>query len=140
MTTPSQAKEQVKELHRGSPYRESDGRFRTTILTADNETYAVAYADASEGSSYRAQKIIDALRDVSRLKSENESLKARAGEWVRVADRLPERSGFYLTFDTYSESLPIKLNQWNSAYWFQNHSTITHWRELPQPPTNSAKE
>lgn len=82
MTNQNQEPKGKLNLHRGHPYKESDGRFRTTILTDDNETYAVVYADEKEeGSSYRAQQIIDALNEKA--------------EWISVEEKgLPSSPQF----------------------------------------------
>ena len=75
-------------------------------------------------------------------------------EWIRIADRLPEKSGRYLVYEEKNEhghnlaafnyAYPCcEPNiayyqrycdgwQWNSSY--QNLCTPTHWMLLPEPP------
>ena len=48
--------------------------------------------------------------------------------WIPCAERLPEKSGYYLT---YQEGY-IDVKQW-WGYWEMMYP-ITHWMDLPEPP------
>jgi hypothetical protein len=82
--------------------------------------------------SYMMRIALHVMED-DELRTELKAAKER-DRWISVEERLPNQSGFYLTFDTFSESIPVKLNRFNIPYWQMNHSTVTHWRDLPGPP------
>ena len=64
-------------------------------------------------------------------------------EWISVEDRLPDSSGYYLTYRTgycyvLSYSTKNKLfnsyDEDNSEWAKQYHVAVTHWMPLPQVP------
>lgn len=65
-----------------------------------------------------------------------EALNEKA-EWISVKDRLPENCEFFAW-----SSATKTFARWKTDaadVWFKdrlNHYSITHWRELPNPPTN----
>lgn len=66
-------------------------------------------------------------------------------EWIPVTERLPEKSGQYLTYNEHGwfSAYPYSIihKQWNTQDWMSEKSakglginSITHWMPLPQPP------
>lgn len=66
-------------------------------------------------------------------------------EWIPVTERLPEKSGQYLTYNEFGwfNAYPYSIihKQWNTQDWMSEKSakglginSITHWMPLPQPP------
>lgn len=59
--------------------------------------------------------------------------------WISVTTRLPEKDGTYLTWhDGYYSVLDFntKWGLWNASVTKETAIyTVTHWRELPVPPT-----
>ena len=63
------------------------------------------------------------------------------GEWISVEDRLPEKIGTYLTYDSRYDDIDMYYymgrSEWdhhrNGITDAQSHG-FTHWMPLPQPP------
>lgn len=76
-------------------------------------------------------------------------------KWISVAERLPEKSGQYLTYETWVYGRAIYTSYWTNSYqdksevemygralWYRYDSEygdyevnrITHWMPLPEPP------
>lgn len=77
------------------------------------------------------------------------------GKWISVEERLPEKSGQYLTYETWVYGWAIYTSYWTNSYqdksevemygralWYRYDSEygdyevnrITHWMPLPEPP------
>jgi hypothetical protein len=63
-------------------------------------------------------------------------MKIKDLQWISVKDRLPQESGFYLTY--YSKQ--IHVSQWFiSANWYNEYggnvtNNVEYWQPLPEPP------
>ena len=59
------------------------------------------------------------------------------GGWVSVEDRLPEKNGDYLTYDTDDIVWPhffrAGLGLWDDSIGYRKDN-VTHWMPLPEPP------
>ena len=54
-------------------------------------------------------------------------------KWISIEDRLPERSGRYLThcnFDGDSLVAVLWFDKYNESF----DDEVTHWMSLPEPP------
>jgi len=78
------------------------------------------------------------LKDVMNAKDINVPTK-----WVSVNDRLPEKSGYYLTYSTYDAMRVLNYStRWKAfnAYDVLDddkdnlNETTAYWRLLPKPP------
>jgi hypothetical protein len=59
-----------------------------------------------------------------------------ASNWISVKDRLPDKKGDYLIFNTDGIVWPYwyePVNQWFDSLGFRTGS-VTHWMPLPEPP------
>jgi len=60
--------------------------------------------------------------------------------WIKVTDRLPEYSGFYLVAYTSSSQYVTKAyfldleNGFKHIRTKNDFKTVTHWQPLPEPP------
>ena len=72
---------------------------------------------------------------IKELTEENERLRAE-GEWISVADRLPEP---YTTVLVYGMGSIASDYLTSRGVWY-NHEIITHWKLLPEPPKESEDE
>ncbi len=65
--------------------------------------------------------------------------------WIPVSERLPEKSGYYITFNKYGSinvyPYSAKHEKWNMCDWMGESmikelsiNSITYWMQLPQPP------
>ncbi len=71
----------------------------------------------------------ESLRNEARNNLEEYIAELEAAQrWIPVSERLPEKSGYYLT---YQEGY-IDVKQW-WGYWEMMYP-ITHWMPLPNPP------
>ncbi len=68
-----------------------------------------------------------------------------ANKWISVEDKLPQKSGDYLTYNvnneymaviSYSEKYKIfnAFDDLSREEQLKNQMTVTHWQPLPQPP------
>ena len=65
----------------------------------------------------------------------------RKSEWISVEDRLPEKSGDYITYHDHGHCGVIYYNAsihlWN-VYYFEDTQnairSVTHWMPIPNPP------
>lgn len=79
-----------------------------------------------------SQDVASLKNYINKLTEENERLRAK-GEWISVADRLPERNGRYLTHcNIEGQSLVCVL--YYSKIGSFNEGTVTHWMPLPKVP------
>lgn len=62
----------------------------------------------------------------------------KAGQWVNVAERLPEENKVVLTWKAASDCTGFEVASRNKYGWFResnNSETFcTHWMPLPEPP------
>ena len=79
----------------------------------------------------------------------NRSTPAEAGQWVSVSERLPERgAGYMLVYLPENDGdLDSKITAavWDGENWQgpldeYNPEMVTHWRELPTPPSTEKGE
>lgn len=62
-------------------------------------------------------------------------------KWIPVSERLPEKSGEYLTLDDYGLRTVLEFSEvhqaFNASDYIPNDSEIhcTHWMPLPAPPS-----
>lgn len=107
----------------------------STASFSHDELNALHYAD----------KVRDGADLIEQQQALIERLQAEVPAWISVEERLPEKSGQYLTynefgwFNAYSYSIIHK--QWNTQDWMSEKSakglginSITHWMPLPKPP------
>ena len=65
--------------------------------------------------------------------------KQREGEWISVEERLPDKSGQYLTWHGVYYGLheySVEKQGWNITYCEDRSTeikTVTHWMPLPDP-------
>lgn len=84
------------------------------------------------------------LRNISTLEMENENLK-RTRRWIPVTERLPDKSGNYLT--AFGDRIAMAVNEfmhprdWLTEEGREAHPNgkwywggVTHWMQLPEPP------
>ena len=59
------------------------------------------------------------------------------GDWISVKDRLPEKRGDYLIYNTDGIVWPYWYNP-EDKRWYDNcgylTESVTHWMPLPEPP------
>ena len=58
------------------------------------------------------------------------------GEWISVKDMLPRKDGKYLcaVFDYVTRKHWIAIDDYKNKYGWSDHTTVTHWMLLPEPP------
>ena len=61
------------------------------------------------------------------------------GGWISVKDRLPEESGYVLTYNGNCDVLSFskrwqKFNAYDALNNADNAIDVTHWQRLPEPP------
>ena len=54
-------------------------------------------------------------------------------KWISVKDRLPERTGRYLTHSNI-EGQSLVAILWYEKYGYGFDKEVTHWQPLPEPP------
>lgn len=60
--------------------------------------------------------------------------------WIKVTDKLPEYSGYYLVaFTNNSQSVTRAYfldeeNGFKHVFTKRNFITVTHWQRMPEPP------
>ena len=112
-------------------------------MTREEAIYWIENLSGSWDGQYREARdmAIAALREQPR--------------WIPVEERLPEKSGQYLTYETWGYGCAIDTSYWTNSYrdknevemygralWYRYDSEygdyevnrITHWMPLPEPP------
>lgn len=76
-----------------------------------------------------------------RVTKAREALAALDGGWIKCSERLPSRSGYYVTWQSYEPSAGDTPRGRVHAAWFEfnkgafsSTKTFTHWLELLLPP------
>jgi hypothetical protein len=93
-------------------------------------------------------KRIEFLRKAADAHFQNAKTTKNTYHWVRVSERLPEKSGDYYTYGTnlgvYNLSYSAKHKLWNTHDQctpdeaMENAITVTHWCEKPNAPDDTA--
>jgi energy-converting hydrogenase Eha subunit A len=73
---------------------------------------------------------------IEELETENALLK-ETQMWIPVSERLPETSDDYIV---YKNDCIVDIDYYDEGEWFLYDDKITHWRPLPEPPTEGTQE
>lgn len=85
----------------------------------------------------------EALREIEKLRTENEALRAKL-RWIPVTERLPAEQGDYLCFLASGERITLRFKpetdprlgpmarSWQGNYGCYHN--VTHWMPLPDAP------
>jgi len=92
---------------------------------------------------YSRRSLAD-MQELADLRSENERLKKLAVEWVDLKEERPEFKGSYLTLwtDGALETYELTHDEDLEPGWDipLGDNLITHWADLPAPPTSQGGE
>lgn len=68
---------------------------------------------------------------------------ARAGKWVSVNDRLPDKHTrvlCYFKYEPESSDVICENTYFSGGFWLSDGSKVTHWQPLPEPPAERKEQ
>ena len=122
----------VKSLRENAEW--ADGNiWEVPIMLPDNLRQA---ADAIEELQKRVE-----LEYQSGFADGQRAANRKKNKWISVKERLPEKSGLYLTYHAKRGSMTMHYSVNNDAWNAFDHEDrpkyaleVTHWMHLPEPP------
>ena len=86
---------------------------------------------------------MDYIEEIEMAITDMKICDANNAGWISVKDRLPEKKGYYLIFNTDRTVWPYWydpfVNQWVDSLGFRTES-VTHWIPMPEPPKEADNE